>query len=213
MAARHLYILDLDRTIFDTHRFFAAVRNAIITEHQLDPGEFDRTMPSFTDPESGYDAHKHYTSLTNRGPDQLDELIQHKLHGQDFAYADATTWIKARNPRRDDVVILTTGIIRYQKLKFHHAPITRELHKVIVATNKGAIIRRHLHERVGEYNLDFLDQPYSDIMLIDDSAGTFTALGPGTSIIGVRICRPGEKYSNHPTPPHVRHIVSFGELA
>jgi hypothetical protein len=212
MAAR-LYIVDLDRTIFDTRRFLAAVKGVIVQEHHLDPGAFDRTMASFIDPESGYDAHKHYTDLTGQGPNQLDELVARTLHDQDFAYPDATAWIKARDPHHEHVVILTTGRRRYQQLKFRHAPAIRDLHKVIVNTNKGIIIRRHLHEGVGEYNLDFLNQPYAAITLIDDSADTFTALGDIPAITRIRILRPGEKYSDRPTPPHVSQIASFGELS
>jgi len=212
--SRALYILDFDRTLFDTHRFFEDMKACLERTHKLDIGQFTATWQSYVEPGSGgYDPHRHHQALLGLSPDELDEVIQSELGNRDYTFPDATTWLEQHLHRDDeDLVVVTMGRPRYQALKFHHAPLVRPLHKVVVATNKGDIIRRHLSAGAGEYGLDFLDQPYAPMTLIDDSTDTFTALGPTDRITGIRIARPGEKYSNTPTPAHVRHITSFEEL-
>ncbi|MDF2460977.1 MAG: hypothetical protein K0S68_380 [Candidatus Saccharibacteria bacterium] len=212
--AKRLYLLDFDRTIFDNHRFINDVVDFLKNDRGLDIERFHATFDQFVDHDhGGYDPHAHHQELLGISPDELDRILRKGLGGRDYAFPDAAAWIKARDPERDHVVVITVGRPRYQAIKFHHTPVVKDLRKIVVRTNKGAVLRHHLTQGAGEYGLDFLDQHYDSISLIDDSAETFTALGPTDRISGIRIARPGEKYSDIPTPPFVRHITSFGDLS
>jgi hypothetical protein len=213
--SKRLYLLDFDRTLFDNHRFFEDFKSALNRTHKLDLGEFTRTWEAYYEPEAGgYNPHRHHQDLLGLTPDELDEVITSELGHTNYLFPDARQWLSRHMPNPDeDLIVVTMGHPRYQKLKFSHTPDIKPLRKVVVRTNKGAIIRRHLNEGAGEYGLDFLDQHYESISLIDDSADTFTALGQTDRISGIRIARPGEKYSDIPTPPYVRHITSFGDLS
>jgi hypothetical protein len=212
--SKRLYLLDFDRTLFDTHRFFEDTKAALARTHRLDLDEFTATWQAYIEPSSGgYDLHRHHQDLLGLTPDELDQVITEELGHTNYLFEDAKQWLSRHTQAPDEeLIIITMGRPRYQKLKFTHAQDVSPLRKLVVQTNKGAIIRRHLNEGAGEYGLDFLDAHYDSITLIDDSAETFTALGETDRISGIRIARPGEKYSDIPTPPHVRHITSFGDL-
>jgi hypothetical protein len=214
-TARHLYILDFDRTLFDTHRFFEDMQSALRRTHQLNTKAFIDTFETFMEPKTGgYDPHRHHEHLLGLTADELDEVISHELDGRDYTFPDAAQWLDRHiHDQMEDLIVVTMGRPRYQALKFRHARETQSLHKIVVNTNKGALIRHHLTEGGGEYDLHFLDKPYEQMTLIDDSADTFTALGAIDKITGIRIARPGQKYTEIPTPPHIRHITSFGELS
>jgi FMN phosphatase YigB (HAD superfamily) len=213
--SRSLYILDLDRTLFDTHRFFRDIMHTLQRTHSLDMAQFDATYRAFIEPASGgYDPHAHHEHLLGITAHELDELITQELGDTSYLFPDADEWLKRHIKNPDiDLVVVTMGRPRYQELKFHHAPTIKPLRKVVVRTNKGEVFRHHLENGASQYGLDFLDYPYEQITLIDDAVGTFTALGNTPRITGIRIARPGEKYSDLPTPPHVREITNFGELA
>jgi FMN phosphatase YigB (HAD superfamily) len=208
--SKPLFILDLDRTIFDTSRFFEDIKAALHRTHRLDINEFTNTYNAFIEPQVGYDPHGHHGKLLGLTPDQLDEVIKQELDDRDYAFPDAAAWLEQHH--EDDVVVITMGRPRYQELKFHHCAPVRDLPKIVVATNKGLVIRRHIEGRAGEYDLSFLDT-HDHITLIDDSVDTFTALGQAARITGIRIARPGQKWADLPTPPGIRHITSFGELS
>ena len=206
-----LYLVDFDLTLFNTYQFFNDIKQLLAQTHQVSTDEFDRSYGQFVFPEAGgYDLHAHGQHLLGISADALDDLITARLD-KDYLYQDASAWLSRR--AADRVVVITLGAPKWQALKFHHAPAVRSLHKVVVATEKGPIIRRHLNEGAGEYNLDFLNDPYEPITLIDDRPDTFTDLGDIDRITGIRIARPGTKYAGQPTPPGVRHITSFGDLS
>jgi hypothetical protein len=215
MRARDLYILDFDRTLFDTRRFVDDMKAALGRTHQLDAQAYSDTFATFFDLETGgYDPHRHHEKLLGLSADELDRVVSTELDGQDYTFPDAAAWLhRHMQAPAEDLIVITMGRPRYQALKFDHAATCGSLRKIVVATNKGDIIRRHLAEGGGEYGMDFLDEPYGRITLIDDSADTFAALGSTDRITGIRIARPGQKYTELPTPPHVRHITSFGELS
>jgi hypothetical protein len=213
--ARSLYILDFDRTLFDTYRFFRDIVQALQRTHTLDLAQFDATYHSFIEPATGgYDPHAHHGHLLGLSAHELDAIITHELGDANYLFPDADDWLQRHLHDPDtDLIIVTVGRPRYQELKFHHAPTVTPLRKIVVQTNKGRLIHDHLAHRGGDYGLDFLDQPYETITLIDDAADTFTALGPTDRITGIRIARPGEKYSDRPAPPHIRQITNFGDLS
>jgi hypothetical protein len=215
MSTRQLYILDFDRTLFDTRRFFEDMKAALKRTHQLDMKAFAKTFESFIEPATGgYDPHRHHGELLGLTPGELDQVVAAELGHEDYTFPDAAAWLSSQaHAPNVDLVIVTMGRPRYQELKFQHSAPVRDIRKIVVNTNKGAIIRRHLKSGGGEYALEFLDQPYRTMTLIDDSADTFTALGNTGQIDCIRIARPGEKYTELPTPAHVRHITSFGELS
>ncbi len=177
--ARRLYILDFDRTIFDTLLFYTDIASVMQAKHDLDLDLFKQTYEQFFDAESGgYDIHAHHTNFVGITADEFDDVITNNLAGRDYRFADAAVWMDRRDPS-DDLIIITMGIPRYQKLKFAHCSGLDGLTKVIVPSNKGALLRRHLEGEDTSHNLSFLDKPDRQLLLIDDSAETFTAPGDG----------------------------------
>lgn len=213
MSDRRLFLLDFDRTIFDTKRFSTDIMHALQAKYSLDPIEFERTYTDYFDPETGgYDPHAHHNKLLGITPDELDSVVSHSLSGRDYRFPDAASWMDDRDYSRDDCVIITMGRPRYQALKFAHCSGIVHIEKIVMPRNKGIAVRNHLHHIPQTPDLSILDGEYEQILLIDDSADTFTALGDEPKITGIRLCRAGEKYSQIPSPPHVRQINSFGDL-
>jgi phosphoserine phosphatase len=210
---RSLFILDFDRTIFDTKRFYTDVATVMQTEHHLDVDLLKRTYDAFFDPEAGgYNIHAHHEHLLGLTADQFDETIRHHLGNHDYRFPDAAAWMDEHRETDDDLVIITMGLPRYQKLKFAHCSGLDGITKVIMPSNKGALLKRHIKGEDTTHDFSFLDQPYDHTYLIDDSAETFTALGVEPTITGIRLVREGQRYSTIPTPPGIREIKSFGDL-
>jgi hypothetical protein len=203
-VARRLYILDLDRTLFDTKRFFDDLLAALGRSHGLDPDKAKASMAEFVDPEAGgYDPHGHHEKLLGLSADQLDALITRELSGRDYLFPDATAWLEDKRADKDnEFVILTQGRPRYQQLKLAHAAAARSLPMVVVPSDKAGQIRSR-----------YAGRPYDQITLVDDSAEVFEELAGTRGITLVRIARPGEKYSDRPCPPHITQITNFGELS
>jgi hypothetical protein len=203
-VADRLYILDLDRTLFDTGRFFNDVLAALKRTHNLDLEQSRATMAEFIDPENGgYDPHSHHERLLGITADELDHIVTHELGRKDYMFTDATAWLTAkRREEGTDFVILTVGRPRYQKLKLEHAPAAQDLPMVVLPSAKATYIKEH-----------YLNTGAKEVTFIDDSADVFQGLTQAGSLMLVRIARPGEKYSDQPCPPDIRQISNFGELS
>jgi hypothetical protein len=200
---RHLYIVDLDRTVFDTKRFFNYIVATLNRTHSLDREKFQSSMADYVDPESGgYDPHAHHEELLGLSADDLDGVIKHELAQHDYVFPDAADWLTLkRSDPANKIVILTVGRARYQQLKLDHAPAAAGLPIVVIPGDKGGVIKQR-----------FLGHD-ADITLIDDAAQVFEELAGTPGINLIRIARPGEKYSDIPCPPEVRQITNFGELS
>lgn len=202
--ADRLYILDLDRTLFDTGRFFNDLLAALGRSHNLDLAQSRATMAEFNDPETGgYDPHEHHERLLGISAGELDRIVAQELGHADYMFTDATAWLTAkRREEGTDFVILTVGRPRYQKLKLEHAPAAQGLPMVVLPSAKAIYIKEH-----------YLNTGAKEVTFIDDSADVFQDLTPTDALKLVRIARPGEKYSDRPCPPAIRQITNFGELS
>ncbi|MDB5178452.1 MAG: hypothetical protein JWN01_395 [Patescibacteria group bacterium] len=210
---RRLYILDFDRTVFDTDCFIADTK--ILFRHALgiSARDFDATQNLYIEPNTKYyNFHGHIESLAGIGQHDLDQLITSQLRDRDYLYPDSAAWLATRDPLTDTVIIMTVGRPPFQQLKFNYAKAIDGLRKIIVPKNKGELIREHILDQpeIGDLNLTL--NLYDRVYLVDDSPETFTGLGKINGVKGLRIVRPDGKYRHIPTPPSAQQITNFGDL-
>jgi hypothetical protein len=202
-----LYLIDLDRTIFDTNTFSRDLLTSLVTHFRIDPKEFRRQMPQYILPtEVGYDFFAHAQAVTGHDIATITQLVTPHLTRTDYAYPDIAPWLEQH--QADTIIVVTVGTPAYQGLKFRYCPAISSLQKVVVGENKGKLIRQARTGKPSPFNLPTTD-PFT---VIDDNPCTFVELGILPELNGVYVSRNGEKYSNQTVPPLIRTITSFGDL-
>jgi hypothetical protein len=206
-----LYLLDLDRTLFNTKLFFADTLGLLAARHSLDPAAFRADMPHYRQGEF-YDFYGQIKVMTGLSQADLDRLVAEQLSDEAYLYADVAPWLQARRAG-ETVAVITVGQEPFQQLKLRHAHGLNGLPQTIIPTNKGAYIGQQL-QIVGDnqYRLDFVPGEYDALTLVDDNPATFLGLGQTTPITTYHMARAGEAYTQEPTPPGVTRITSLADL-
>jgi hypothetical protein len=205
-----LYIVDLDRTLFETKVFARDLLTSLVTHFAIDPHTFRDQIPQYTLPnEVGYDFFAHATTVTGQTADSILRAVEPHLSRHDYAYSDVAGWVARHSA--NTIVIVTVGTPAYQGLKLKYAPSIKYLPHFITPDNKGKLIRTIL-DTGSSPNLNLDLDPYDRITVIDDNPDTFANLGQHPRIDGIYVSRPGEKYAGQPVPSYLRTITTLEEL-
>jgi hypothetical protein len=206
----HLYLLDLDRTVFNTEQFLIDVLSLLAETHGADPATFRAHINRFRDGEF-YDFYGQIKTTLGLNQPDFDQLVGSRLDDQSYTYHDVQPWLAARAVG-ETVAVVTVGQQPFQSLKLRHARALDGLSQTIVPTNKGALIAREL-QRIGDrYRLGFIAGDYDAISLVDDNPVTFAGLGRPTPVTTYHMARPQETYSTEPTPSGTIRITDFTQL-
>ncbi len=208
---KHLTILDLDRTAFDTDRFIGDIDRVLEKKFQLKASQLVDGIADFKAAgELGYDFFAHAKWLTGADTDTISQLIVNELGGNDYLFADVEPWLKQQS---EPVIIVTVGHVDFQQFKVNCTPKLAGMPVRIVGEDKGIVLKRQLRHDEGGYYTGWTDaEAYKTITIIDDNPATFEALGADSPVHQIRMARPNQRYSNQPGLSHPRTIASLKEL-
>ncbi len=207
---RHLYLLDFDRTLFDSERFLTDTLELLHNQTGLDIPAFRTAMPTWREGEL-YFFYDQVKTTCGLNPTQLEHLVSTHL-GDDYVFADVAPWLATRQPH-DSITIVTVGLEPFQQLKFNHARILAGLPRIILQINKGTLLASGWQEKgTGRYHTSLATGEYNQVTLVDDNPATFVALGTSLPINTYHLARPGQLYANLPTPTGTRRISQLNEI-
>jgi hypothetical protein len=211
---KRLYLVDFDRSLFDTARFQADLFRAVTGGDQNRQAKFESDIPQYSDPATGfYDFFKHAVAFTGLSHAQLDAQLEAGLRDPDYSFPDARRWVGAPRAAGEQIVILTVGGPDYQNLKFKHAPGLSRLPHHIINANKSALLAKALWgQHRPPYTVKYAPGRFDEIILIDDVATHLQHLPALPGISGIHLVRPDGKYSHIPAPSGIRTITNLGEL-
>lgn len=204
-----LYILDLDRTLFNTAHFAGDIIDTVVSQFGLDADQFQDSRINYTQPnEMGYDFFKHATTAANQPVEAVMEALAKHLGRTDYTYDDVAPWLASLQDSNAQIV--TVGQPNYQTLKLSYAPALKPYSLQIVGQNKGLLLRNTLTNS-GDSQLKLVEEA-DTIVVIDDNPRTFFELGEQPNVKPFYVSRSGEKYANQPVPAHVTTITSLTDL-
>ena len=209
---KRLFISDLDRTIFDCDRFYIDIckqlqKKDILSNQQL--SEITLLLQDLlTNP--------YLSDLITRY--RLEEAVVaavvQNLTPNKYVYPDVKGWLQNIKPA--ELIILTTGIAKYQEMKFQVSPMLAPYpHRVIKQPNKGSyLLKRLKYSNVGLKIIGLADEKwYQQLVLIDDRNYNLNALASSARVKLFHIRRPTEKMRDLDIAPAVSDISSFKEVA
>jgi hypothetical protein len=206
-----LTILDLDRTLFDSGRFLTDLLGLLAIHYQVNAEAFRAGISGYRAGD-WYDFHRHVAAVTGLDTQAVATLAAQGLAGRSYLYADVTPWLSAAGAAGEKLLIMTVGTQAFQSLKFNHAPELAGVPHWIVKRNKGQIIAERLAPAPGGWRLNGRAGEYDTLRLVDDNPTTHAALGSHPAITAYHLARPGEPYSDLPTPPGARRITTLLDL-
>lgn len=209
----HAYVLDFDRTLFDTRQFwdhFAEAAAPILRADSTEPTELnevpDPSSPNFSE-RLGRQA------LEGR----FDELIP-QLDGN-YLFDDVQPFLEATVPHAA-VSVFSEGHHGWQGFKRKLSGLPEDLPWTVVESDKGRFLRRNLARRddgriaLGLSNAQGL---YEGVTFVDDKARAFSpellelaAEMPGLRL--VQIVRQGQPNDGRIDHPRVRPIDTLKDL-
>lgn len=206
-----LYILDFDRTLFDTTAFTADLRSVLHRSHRVPGDRFDQIMIRYLNPSGQlYDLAAEAAALAGITATELQTLAANALAGRDYLFPDATDWL--RRHQADQLAIITTGHRNFQTFKLQFAPTLHHLPRLIIPDNKAQYVASQISGQTPPFTLDFLDNVFDHIYLVDDNPDTFAGLLSTPGLTCIRLARPGQRFASQPTPSGITTITSFKEL-
>jgi hypothetical protein len=207
-----LFILDLDRTIFDTASLYAdltemiektwgtsvatAMRKHEATSEHLDPFQY---LQEHHDIDYG-EATGEFTRFTaEKYPD-----------GHSYLYPDVPQLLDyLRRRPRTTVRIVTTGTQLSQKFKLAQCPELKWIKPQIVSDNKGKL----LEEAFQKAGAIFFDgQYFKYLVLIDDKNTALTPVTPHRRRLLIHLMRPGAKFAERSQRSDIREIPSLDQV-
>jgi hypothetical protein len=206
-----LYLLDFDRTLFDTARFQEDVFRILSPK---DPDAFAREVPSFTDERTGlYDIYDQAMHVTGLSKSEVKALFDKNIPDTDYCFPDVPPWIDAHAKKGVAMAIITVGGPDYQALKFERAPSLQGVTKHLINDSKSDLLARELDGQVPPYRISYMPGNFDEIWLIDDRLDHLEGLSHLKGVTPVHLKRSGGKYADAWEPIDVTHIINdFGEL-
>jgi hypothetical protein len=212
-SAELLVVLDFDRTVFDTHRYyqdFLAMVASHYGESQAHNLRAAEAANKYFDP---------FAYLQEQGIDPAESAAAFRqFHHEKYAdkptgsyvYDDASELIAALNGRpHTKVVILTTGGLLSQRFKLELCPELSQLPHQIIPGNKGI----HLQQDIDAHQAVTLNGvAYTRIALVDDRDDVLAHIRPHQGHQLFHIVRPGSKYQPTISRPDIIEISSLIEI-
>lgn len=122
--AKPAVLLDFDRTVFDSDRFYDDVKLLLQRRYAIDPQRLANEYLEYCQWQEGvryYDLFQHVRAY---GLDEaaVEAGIERELACHDYVYADVAPFLGFLAPRAELVEIITHGSARFQQLKRRLAP-------------------------------------------------------------------------------------------
>jgi hypothetical protein len=210
----HLYLLDLDRTMFDTDRFCHDLITVLVDQYSIDHEAYVSELPRYLEADTGsYDFYAQAMAATGASKDELDAIITKNLSGHPYIYDDVAPWLAHHDQDQTEIIVITVGHDWFQSLKLHHSPELKTLQQIITPTNKGEVVRQGLVATETGYQLPFATGHYRNITLVDDNPSTFVALGQLKPVMAYHLARPTERFALTPSPTGTHRITSLKEVS
>lgn len=137
-------LLDFDRTLFNTNKFYEAVWEELSQKYGVRPeAEIARAQEFYTyvDDFHDYDFFAHLASLQIGPAEEVARELSRSLDGTDYLYPDAREALLLGD--RYELSILTFGNEPYQRFKLSFCPELKEIPTNITLMRKGDYIAQH----------------------------------------------------------------------
>lgn len=213
VSADLLLVLDFDRTVFDTHRYyqdFLAMLTAEYGEALTEDLRVAETANKYFDP---------FAHLIGQGISYDDAVAAfHRFHvakyGQrpegSYIFPDAGEFITRITKRpHTKLTIITTGTLMSQRFKLSLCPELQPLPAMIISGNKGV----HLQQDIDAHQAVILDGvAYQRIALVDDRDDVLAHIHPQQGHQLFHIVRPGSKYQPTISRADIHEISSLTQI-
>lgn len=212
MPRQHLYIIDLDGTLFKSDELWKDFEDICCTQHTISKTLFDTTYELARTSEGAFDIDTHLHNL-----DITQGLAQDYLHTclqkKNYMFPDVIPFFEKRT--KDDVcMILTKGTEWFQTTKARALPLSEFIQTVIVTPlRKQTYLKEHL--RYTEDALVFHSAPYKSITFIDNMADAFIKKDDADPrLIQIRIRRAilDDHYAEVSTREDISEISSLTDI-
>jgi hypothetical protein len=122
-----LVIIDLDRTLFETDRFFDDFCRCLEEHFHVDVGKIQAEYRDFYEHGENdlrhYDFFRHLATIGLKASDnEVEERLIEALSSNGYLYDDAEPFLDFLKPHNLEVLILTYGEERFQRLKYRCVP-------------------------------------------------------------------------------------------
>lgn len=213
VSADLLLVLDFDRTVFDTHRYyqdFLAMLRSEYGEALAEDLRLAETANKYFDP---------FAHLIGQGISYDDAVAAfHRFHehkyGQrpegSYLFPDAVEFIASLSERpHTKITIITTGTLMSQRFKLSLCPQLQPLPAMIISGNKGV----HLQQSIDAHKAVVLDGvAYRRIALVDDRDDVLAHIRPQQGHQLFHIVRPGSKYQPTISRSDIHEISSLAQI-
>ena len=212
-SADLLMVLDFDRTIFDTHRYyqdFLAMLKAEYSEAVAQDMRLAEASNKYFDPfahliEQGVS----YEEVTAAFLRFREDKYGSQAEGS-YLFPDATEFIAEISQRpHTKLAIITTGTLMSQRFKLSLCPQLESLPAMIIPGNKGI----HLQQDIDAHAAVLVDgTAYQRIALVDDRDDVLAHIRPHQGHQLFHIVRPGSKYQPTISRSDIREITSLTDI-
>ncbi len=169
MSLTHLYILDLDGTLFKSDALWDNFRELCANKWGVSKERFDETYSSSRMDAGAYDIDKHLESL-DLSPETVRSEIELLMKSKNYVFEDVIPFFDAHKDAA--CMILTQGVSWFQSLKANVVPISKNVCPVTTTLEKknGYILS---HMQVADTHIIFDGVPYASITFVDNMANAF----------------------------------------
>ena len=207
-----LVVLDLDRTLFDTARYYRDFLGAI---SQTWGGDIANSMQ---DTERTGEHLDPFEYLQREHGIEYDAVTQaFSAHvaatyptGTGYLFAGASELIEYLRQRpRTYVLIITTGTQQSQLFKLKLCPELTRLNYKIISENKGEVIQAQFKQAGG---IAFENHHFHYFVLVDDKADALTPITAHHRHLLVHILRQDAKFQQHTGRADVHEVASLADV-
>lgn len=187
---RKYILIDFDRTIFDTDRFYEMIRSNI-----ADRTTYENFYSLYSSYQSEYKVMNIFDMLSGALTEmEIERLRSISLYQAPlFVFSDARIFLEKLQKFNEDFIIFTYGNYEFQRFKIHAAGMN-SYSSIITSQPK------HTHSIISKAKIIIDDNPN----FVED------VIGSGCEV--VRMQRPDLKYSSVDTCIEVRHAISMHDF-
>jgi FMN phosphatase YigB (HAD superfamily) len=212
MDQTYLIVLDFDRTLFDTARFYrdflAAISHTWGADLAASMQEVERTGEHL-DP-------FHYLQNTHGiACDAVAQAFTAYIAtiypgGANYLFEGAPELIQYLRARpHTHVLIMTTGTKQSQTFKLGLCPELAPLEHRIISENKGKILQAEFEQAGG---IAIGGRRFSHFVFVDDKASALTPIASHHRRILIHLLRPDAKFQDRTQRPDVHEVASLRDV-